>query len=754
MLVNHEIKGLFNGVSQQAEALKYESQVDEMINCMPDVTRGVLRRNPLEAINFIDYKKFVTSYGDDCYLTRGYKFEDGYMNVYMSQCDDNGKAVYDSDGNLVLTSLPIASVKPFIYYYNRDNIEKYYMIFNGMGDVFIIDAKTFTLKQQLHSPYFSVPEDGTRTFTDGTYTVHASYKEVTKYLKALTIGDYTFIVNKSVTTKMKDITDGNIDDEKRVGVYWVKRTTSVVKKIDNNNYYYKGYTYTLNGVTSSEENGVDATKVVEDLANQLGGDYQTDTTFIYNKNMQPDDTWEWTDGAGGTMSQGFKGSISAVTMLPANMPTDLKDIVVKIEGAYKDNIDDYYVKWNGYTWVETVKPGLQNEIDASTMPHTIVRQSDGTFIVNEYTWDKRAVGDLDSNPNPSFINNEISDIFFYRNRLGIVSKDSVVLSELSNYGNFFATTVKDIPDTDPIDLSIATTDVNYIKYAVPINKILLLFSENRQFILSSEGQTLTPTTAVLDILSSYSINPDIEPKAIGNQVIFASDNSGYSNVYSYIVTNQGGLSNDAIELSIQIPSYLPNTISEIEGNGVNPNIFFTDKENNTNLYIFTYKQTQDKLLQSAWHKWVFNKSIMNVVIENNTLYMIMSDIDGNLYLNKISLKIPPTIEGIDYKDIDTEFTSEIRVSEWFIRNSEQVGNTRVRLQVRTAKFNFTEDSKWKIDVYNKLYDTHKYYYNDEKITVSGNAKDIRLRILNNGNSGFVLSTINLEGFLTQRGRTI
>ena len=51
------------------------------------------------------------------------------------------------------------------------------------------------------------------------------------------------------------------------------------------------------------------------------------------------------------------------------------------------------------------------------MPHQLVRQANGTFTFSEVAWNERIVGDDETNPFPSFVDHEITSIFFYRNRM-------------------------------------------------------------------------------------------------------------------------------------------------------------------------------------------------------------------------------------------------------------------------------------------------------------------------------------------------
>ncbi len=46
-LINDTLSSLSSGVSEQYAEARFDSQVAEMINCMPTLARGILRRNPI-----------------------------------------------------------------------------------------------------------------------------------------------------------------------------------------------------------------------------------------------------------------------------------------------------------------------------------------------------------------------------------------------------------------------------------------------------------------------------------------------------------------------------------------------------------------------------------------------------------------------------------------------------------------------------------------------------------------------------------
>ena len=168
------------------------------------------------------------------------------------------------------------------------------------------------------------------------------------------------------------------------------------------------------------------------------------------------------DTQGNTQLTVVKNSVQRFTDLPTVSPNGY---VVEVKGDEQTNFDNYYVKFvtnNGNAleegqWEETVEAGIKFKFNYDTMPHVLIRQADGNFRFarvdgDSYTlsgqtytlpkWGERTVGDLESAPDPSFINGrKINNVFFFRNRLGFLADDNVVLSRVSEFFNFFPETV-------------------------------------------------------------------------------------------------------------------------------------------------------------------------------------------------------------------------------------------------------------------------------------------------------------------------
>ena len=124
----------------------------------------------------------------------------------------------------------------------------------------------------------------------------------------------------------------------------------------------------------------------------------------------------------------------------ADLPPDAPPgMLIKITGTDYSEDNDYYVKFENGRWVETIGSSQQFSIDASTMPHILVDMG-SYFEFKKASWAQNKVGDARTNPPPEFLNNPITGIFQYRNRLGLMAGDIVALSEAAEFFNFFIQT--------------------------------------------------------------------------------------------------------------------------------------------------------------------------------------------------------------------------------------------------------------------------------------------------------------------------
>lgn len=740
-LINHTLANIAGGVSEQFEEARFETQVEEMENCIPNIARGIVRRNPIQGLITTMIRNPVT--GDITYNNPS-SYSDWFIHSYLR-----------GDGYKYVIMIGKKSTSP-----TETGCKALIGKLSPPGEVSMWEYVSLDSYTYFTIPSTSKPKD---------------------CFEAVTVGDFTFIINKTKTIAKSATVDGTVDSHLTTGVYWIKKTSNTTTKSDpsSGGSIIEGYKYTLNGTSSTAiKNTIDSSsdllrgeQLASNLATALG--YTSSGPVVYKTGLGSSTTWEWSDSYGNEASFGFKGKAKALTDLPVNLPVALNGLIVNITGGTDDQFDDFYLKYENQTWTETLKPGMANTLDASTMPHVFVRGSDNNFYVKSYTtselstvpglntttlgWKKRTVGNEDTAPDPTFIGKKASEIIFYKNRLGIIAGDSVVFSELGEYGNFYNTTVRSIPDTDTIDLTVASTTVANIFAAVSTSSALVLFSDTAQYVVTSTG-VLSPTTAQIEVASRYNVSTICKPLGLGNRIFFITTSGNNSQLYAYQL-NEGQLPTNAIQLSSHVPNYLPSSIEKIEGHSILGYLILKGPNSNY-LYLVNIADNGQQLTQVAFHKWKFTDRIGNISILDNSLYMSLYKESSLMSgIGTITLEPATNFDNIEYVDeslgvvvqvLDSEYTSKIVFTKWFMKDGNNNGNRVGRVILRTANITTKEDSYYKT-IINTPYLTREYT-NDSKISVLSNSENVNLEIQSIGTHPFELKTINYEGLYHSRSQ--
>lgn len=367
-----------------------------------------------------------------------------------------------------------------------------------------------------------------------------------------------------------------------------------------------------------------------------------DFTFILNKTI----VTAKTSRTAGTLT----ATLQQFSNLKDEAETDVIGSTYKIEGDPELTDDAYYVEKTventgdtGDVYTEIEDPRLTNVgFDASTMPHQLVRTGATTFEFQTISWVDRAAGDDNTNPYPSFTGQTINDIFLHRNRFGFLSGDNVIFSESGapNFFNFFRTTVTQLLDSDPIDVSANNTRVADLQYAVAFNDDLLLFSEQTQFVLSAD-ELLTPSTVEITPTTEFVTSTTCRPVLAGRNVYFPVERTEYTGIREYFVDvdNRG---NDAADITKHVPRYIDKDVYKIIPSANDDILFILNRTspNICDVYQWYWAQTGQGLnkLQSAWHKWDFGTGtiIKNMDLIDNTVYLVIER-DSKTYLEAIDL---------------------------------------------------------------------------------------------------------------------
>lgn len=508
----------------------------------------------------------------------------------------------------------------FLHTINRDSSEQYVVIITG-GDLKVYDL---------------AGNEKTVNFPSGKAYLSAAAPATS--FRAITIADYTFVVNKTVIVQASPTVSPVRPFEALVNV-----TAGLYSKIYSvliGGTAVASYP-TPNGTDPSHAEQISTDFIAAQLASGLtsGGFTVSRKGSVLHISKATDFNITSTDGYNGAAMKTLKGRAQRFSDLPTDAVQD--GFVIEVVGDTTTNQDNYWLKFdasgNGSgVWRETVSPGISVGVTETTMPWGLIREADGTFTFKTLAWDTRKVGDEDSAPQPSFVGKKVQDVFLHRNRLGVIADENVVFSEAGVFFNFYPTTVTELLDSDRIDVAVSHTKVSNLNYAVPYNKQLLLFSTQTQFIVDG-GELLTPKTVSIKPAAEFECSPGAAPVAAGRNIYFVIPKGDFEGLREFFTVDNVD-TYDATEVTSHVPKYIPAGTYELSS-ATNENILcaLTTAERNA-VFVYKYLWNNNEKLQSSWSKWVFPQTdtVLSAEFIKSTLYLVINRPSG-LYLESINV---------------------------------------------------------------------------------------------------------------------
>ena len=323
--------------------------------------------------------------------------------------------------------------------------------------------------------------------------------------------------------------------------------------------------------------------------------------------------------------------------------------VAQISNTADLDTDDYYVKFvadNGTSgagsYEETVRPhnfagtsaadAMKAGFDPATMPHALINNRNGTFTFakldlsfgtaqgNQNYWKDRQVGDNESNPFPTILGKQITEMFFHRNRLGLIAEEQVVMSQPGQYFNLFIVSAIAASDDNPIDITVSDIKPAFINHTLPINKGVMMFSDNGQFLLFTESDIFSPKTVRLKKIASYECDASIQPVDLGTSVLFTSNVSAYARAFEATVVDDD-TPPKIVEQTRVVPEFLPKDITK-STNSASIGITTYGKKGDSTVFHYKYYDAGNTREQSAWYSWTLTGTMQHMLYTGGSFFTV------------------------------------------------------------------------------------------------------------------------------------
>ena len=578
--VTQRIPNYLGGVSQQTDDLKFPGQLRACQNAYPEPTFGLMKRPG---------GKFVA------------ELKTAAGAVISPSTYDNGRwfSIF------------------------RDSVEQYICVIKG-SEIKIWDLLTGAPKTVNYGV-------GATTYLTGGKDDY----------DVLTINDYTFITNKLVTVGTQAAPSYAYGKRATIRLNGVEYGAKYEVKLNSTTVSYTTFNAEAAITTPSQtEKTVDADKIIDALVTAINGISGFTATKI-GTSIEVENASAFTisvkGGADKEAIVSFQDSVENISRLPAKAKHGR---IVKVSNSVAVE-DDYYVKFfaeNGTSgpgyWEETIKPDVSTGLTASTMPHQLVRESNGTFTFKQATWENRLVGDDTSNEHPTFVGQTIKKLFFYNNRLGALTEENVSMSQTGDYFNFYHNSALTTIASDPVDISCSSIRPATLHGVVPVAQGLLLFSRSQQFMLQGSNGVLSPGGTTIKTISNYEMDILNDPVDLGTTVSFISKTPSYSRVFEMQTRGQDE-SPVVLDISRVVPEWIPSTIDQVVSSPQN-SLLSMGSTSSEDLYLFRFYTTGEERQIQSWFTWKMSGKVLHHAFNSDVLWVLTKQADSYI-IHKLNL---------------------------------------------------------------------------------------------------------------------
>jgi hypothetical protein len=584
---------LLFGVSQQAPEARLPGQLEEQINMTSDLVAGLRRR---ASVGMIADLGAYTTIGQ----VRQYNTDMGGVAVSVivdSGGDGTLKVVEENSGTVLGT---------FTHAYLKSAIARNLRLVTLNDAVFICNVgEKVTMDDAPEKATMPNPE-----LRGYAYVVTGAFAKA-----------YTLTVTNQVTGTAYDVTfttpDGSVAGQSSQATpdYIMTQLVSLWAS-----------THAATGVTLT---GVGA----------------------YGRLVAPDTGWKLTVSTvsgSNYMRTSNASSIRDAAELPARLPADMNGYII---GVGASNVKTFY-RYDDARKVWTEDCNWSDMKRLGNMPLRLVRNpADGTYTLDQPTYERRAAGDAKSNPFLKFATDGITGMAAFQGRLVFLSNEYACMSASDNPLRWFRSTLAAVADNDPIEVAAQGSLTAPYEFAVNFNKDLVMFSRRYQGIVP--GNTLvTPRTANVALMTRYEVDTTAEPTAAGRSIFFGAPRSlGFVGAHEMVPSQYADSQYVADDVTSHIPRYVKGPFRFMVSSTTS-NIMVCGTGEPNELLVHEYLWSAAEKVHSSWHKWVFAHPVVDAYFSGDVLVTLFG-VGGKLIICRLDLQrgagdISPTVPRLDY----------------------------------------------------------------------------------------------------------
>ena len=242
-------------------------------------------------------------------------------------------------------------------------------------------------------------------------------------------------------------------------------------------------------------------------------------------------------------------------------------------------------------------------------------------VLNLPGFNGRQVGDTDSSPAPRFFGKQVSWMGMFQDRLCVAAGNTIDMSEVGNYFNFFRTQTLTVPDTDPVSIFALGSETDTIRHSVIFDRSLLLFGDNQQYSIDGRNP-VTPSTSTIIQSSAIEDATDCPPVVGGSLVFFGKRREGSAEIFQMEVGDVADTSNFN-GLGMQLSDYLPGRPAQLLYVASPSTLFVRVSEAPHSIFVFRFIDQNRQRVLDSWSRFDYHPAfglICGMFYHDDALY--------------------------------------------------------------------------------------------------------------------------------------